>query len=147
MNETGERIEGHGGELFAAALRAAGTDRIYTLIGGHIFAMLDGAERKGVRTIEVRHESAAGFAAEAHGKLTRAPGVAVVDAGPGVMNAVNTIASAASNGAPMVLTAGHPPRGLAGMGSLNETPQLPVFAPTAKQTIAVFDTSEIAART
>lgn len=140
-------VEGHGGDLYAAALRAAGAEHLYTLIGGHIFAMLDAAERHGLRTVEVRHESAAGFAAEAHGKLARRPGVALVDAGPGVMNAINTIASAASNGVPMVLTAGHPPRGLAGMGSLNETPQAPVLAPTVKHVVAVNATEEIGVRT
>jgi len=138
-----EQIEGHGGELVAAALRHSGVDRIYTLIGGHIFALLDGAERAGIRLIDTRHESAAGFAAEAHGKLTRTPGVAVVDAGPGVMNAANTIASAASNGSPMVLIAGHPPGGMTGMGTLNETPQLPVFAPTAKQAVHVSSTDSL----
>ncbi|MFN2615207.1 MAG: acetolactate synthase [Actinomycetota bacterium] len=132
-------IEGHGGELIAAALRARGVDSAFTLIGGHIFAVLDGAQRQGIRVVDVRHEQAAGFAAEAHGKLARAPGVAAVDAGPGVLNAVNVLASARTNGSPMVLIAGKPPQSLIGKGALNETSQTEVISPLAKRTITLDD--------
>src|SRR5207248_7267597 len=41
---------------------------------------------RGMRIVDVRHEQAAAFAAEAHGKLTRSPGVAALTAGPGVID-------------------------------------------------------------
>ncbi len=139
------RIQGHGGIHVADALRAGGVDRIYTLIGGHIFAVLDGAEQRGVQMFDFRHELQAAFAAEAHGKLTRAPGVVVTDAGPGVMNTMNAVVSAQTNGSPMVLLAGRAPKALWGMGALNEVEQTPVFAPVTKSASTVLETTELAA--
>lgn len=139
------RIEGHGGHHVVGALQASGVDRIYTLIGGHIFAVLDGAQRRGVPMFDFRHELQAAFAAEAHGKLTRTPGVVVTDAGPGVMNTTNAIVSAQSSGSPMVLIAGRAPKGLWGLGALNEVEQTPVFAPVTKSASTVMETADIAA--
>ena len=42
-----------------------------------------------MRILDVRHEQTAAFAAEAIGKLTRKPGLAVLTAGPGVTNGVS----------------------------------------------------------
>ena len=42
-----------------------------------------------MRILDVRHEQTAVFAAEAVGKLTRVPGLAVLTAGPGVTNGVS----------------------------------------------------------
>ena len=42
-----------------------------------------------MRLLDVRHEQTAAFAAEATGKLTRVPGLAVLTAGPGVTNGVS----------------------------------------------------------
>ena len=47
-----------------------------------------------MRLLDVRHEQTAAFAAEATGKLTRVPGLAVLTAGPGVTNGVSAIAQA-----------------------------------------------------
>ena len=141
------RIEGHGGDLLVGALRAHGVEHIFTLIGGHIFSVLDAADRQGVRLIDVRHESGAAFAAEAHGKLARTAGIALTDAGPGALNTVNAVASAASNGAPMMLVVGHPPSGTTGMGMLNETNQRPVFEAIAKRVFTVAETGWIASTT
>ncbi|TMK79982.1 MAG: hypothetical protein E6G46_09755, partial [Actinobacteria bacterium] len=101
-----ERIEGHGGDLVAEAIRAHGIDRVYTLSGGHIFPIYDGLHTRGMGIVDVRHEQAAAFAAEAHGKLTRSPGVAALTAGPGVINGMNAVVSAHFNGSPMLMLGG-----------------------------------------
>ena len=53
--------------------------------GAHVFPMYDGAVKADppMRLLDVRHEQTAAFAAEATGKLTRVPGLAVLTAGPG----------------------------------------------------------------
>ncbi|MFA5891549.1 MAG: acetolactate synthase [Actinomycetota bacterium] len=140
-------IEGHGGHHVAEALRAHGVDRIYTLSGGHIFPIYDGLHRRGMRIVDVRHELAAGFAAEAHGKLTRAPGVAALTAGPGVVNGMNAIVSASFNGSPLVVLGGRAPQVRWGQGSLQEMDHTPLLAPVTKRSETVFDTAEIGART
>jgi acetolactate synthase-1/2/3 large subunit len=142
-----ERIEGHGGDLVAEAIRAQGVDRIYTLSGGHIFPIYDGLHTRGMRIIDVRHEQAAAFAAEAHGKLTRAPGVAALTAGPGVINGMNAVVSAHFNGSPMVMLGGRSPQVRWGQGSLQEMDHVPIFASVTKHAETVFDVAAIAERT
>ena len=75
---------------------------MFTLSGAHVFPMYDGAVKAEppMRLLDVRHEQTAAFAAEATGKLTRVPGLAVLTAGPGVTNGVSAIAQAQFAGSP-----------------------------------------------
>ena len=83
-----DRSTGHAGELAVAVARAHGVETMFTLSGAHVFPMYDGAVKADppMRLLDVRHEQTAAFAAEATGKLTRVPGLAVLTAGPGVTN-------------------------------------------------------------
>ena len=85
----GGRVEGHGGDVALAALRAAGVEEMFTLSGGHVFPLYDAAVKEKVRIVDVRHEQTAVFAAEGTAKLTRRPGLAVLTAGPGVTNGIS----------------------------------------------------------
>ena len=49
---------------------------IFTLSGGHIFSIYDGAVKAGWRIVDTRHEQTATWAAEGMAKLTRRPGEA-----------------------------------------------------------------------
>ncbi|MEO5965320.1 MAG: acetolactate synthase, partial [Candidatus Limnocylindrales bacterium] len=71
-------------------------------------------------------------AAEAMGKLTRTPGLAVLTAGPGVTNGVSAIAQAQFSGSPLVVVGGRAPANRWGSGSLQELDQPPIVAPVAK---------------
>ena len=85
-----------------------------------------------MRLLDVRHEQTAAFAAEATGKLTRVPGLAVLTAGPGVTNGISAIAQAQFAGSPMVVVGGRAPQNRWGTGSLQELDQPPIIAPVAK---------------
>ena len=78
-------VEGHGGSHATAVAAAHGVRTMFTLSGAHVFPMYDAAEKEdhGISLLDVRHEQTAAFAAEATGKLTRSPGLAVLTAGPG----------------------------------------------------------------
>lgn len=131
--EPGE-LAGHAGELAVAVARAHGVDTLFTLSGAHVFPMYDGAVKAEppMRLLDVRHEQTAAFAAEATGKLTRVPGLAVLTAGPGVTNGVSAIAQAQFAGSPMVVVGGRAPANRWGSGSLQELDQPPIIAPIAK---------------
>ena len=92
--------------------RAHGVETLFTLSGAHVFPMYDGAVKADppMRILDVRHEQTAAFAAEATGKLTRVPGLAVLTAGPGVTNGVSAIAQAQFAGSPLVVVGGRPRR-------------------------------------
>ena len=85
-----------------------------------------------MRILDVRHEQTAAFAAEAMGKLTRTPGLAVLTAGPGVTNGVSAIAQAQFSGSPLVVVGGRAPQNRWGSGSLQELDQPPILAPVSK---------------
>ena len=143
----GERIEGHGGDLIAETLKAHGVDRLFTLSGGHIFPIYDGMHRRDMRIVDTRHEQAAAFAAEAHGKLSRNPGVCALTAGPGVTNGMSAITSANFNGSPMLVFGGRAPEIRWGQGSLQEMDHVPLVRTVTKMAETVFDTTAIADRT
>ena len=131
--ETGE-LSGHAGELAVAVARAHGVETMFTLSGAHVFPMYDGAVKAEppMRLLDVRHEQTAAFAAEATGKLTRVPGLAVLTAGPGVTNGVSAIAQAQFAGSPMVVVGGRAPANRWGSGSLQELDQPPILASISK---------------
>lgn len=107
-----QQISGHSGALAVAVARAYGVETMFTLSGAHVFPMYDGAVQADppMRLMDVRHEQTAAFAAEATGKLTRTPGLAVLTAGPGVTNGVSAIAQAQFAGSPMVVVGGRAPQ-------------------------------------
>jgi acetolactate synthase-1/2/3 large subunit len=140
-----EKIDGHGGELALAALRAFGVSEMFTLSGGHVFPLYDAAHKTGLRIVDVRHEQSAVFAAEAVAKLQRRPGLAVLTAGPGVTNGISGLTSAFFNSAPVIVLGGRAPAFRWGAGSLQEMDHLPLVTPVTKQAVTVFDTDEIPA--
>ena len=118
----GSEISGHGGIHALHVARAHGVETMFTLSGAHVFPMYDAAVQAEppTRLLDVRHEQTAAFAAEATGKLTRKPGLAVLTAGPGVTNAVSAVAQASFSGAPMVVIGGRSPDTRWGQGALQE---------------------------
>jgi acetolactate synthase I/II/III large subunit len=112
----------HGGAQAVAAARRGGAETMFTLSGGHVFPLYDGAVKADppMRIVDVRHEQTAVFAAEATARLSLAPGLAVLTAGPGVTNGVSAITTAHFNGSPVVVLAGRAPDSRWGSGSLQE---------------------------
>ena len=122
----------HAGRLVARRLRANGIDTVFTLSGGHLFSIYDGCREEGIRLIDTRHEQTATFAAEGWSKVTRAPGVAALTAGPGVTNGMSAMAAAQQNSSPLLVLGGRAPAGRWGMGSLQEIDHVPFVAPLTR---------------
>jgi len=148
--ETTGETTGHAGQLAVEVARAHGVETMFTLSGAHVFPMYDGAVKAEppMRILDVRHEQTAAFAAEATGKLTRVPGLAVLTAGPGVTNGISAMAQAQFAGSPMVVVGGRAPQNRWGSGSLQELDQPPIVSsitklartiPTADQVADGFD--------
>ncbi len=122
-----------GAEIAAQALIEKKIKYIFSLCGGHITPIYQYLDKSEVEIFDVRHEQAAVFMAEAWGKMTRTPGVALVTAGPGFTNALTGIASACFSNTPLVLIAG-------GVGldnreklDLQDMPQEAVIKPMVKK--------------
>ncbi|HEV8425028.1 MAG TPA: acetolactate synthase [Actinomycetes bacterium] len=143
----GTTLEGHGGALATAVARRHGVEEMFTLSGGHVFPLYDGAVKGDppMRLVDVRHEQTAVFAAEATAKLLRRPGLAVLTAGPGVTNGVSAVTTAHFNGSPVLVLGGRASTGRWGTGSLQELDHPPLLATVTKQAATVGDTAAIPA--
>ncbi|MHB1614129.1 MAG: acetolactate synthase [Actinomycetes bacterium] len=140
-------MQGHGGHLAVAVAQAHGVSTLFTLSGAHVFPLYDAAVTADppMPIVDVRHEQTAVFAAEATAKLTRAPGLAVLTAGPGVTNGVSAITSAWFNGSPVLVLGGRAPTYRWGSGALQELDHPPLLAPVTKDAATVATTEAIPA--
>ncbi len=132
-----------GGQLAAQALVEKQVEYIFTLSGGHITPIYQFLEETEIQLFDTRHEQAAVFMAEAWGKMTRKPGVAMVTAGPGFTNALTGVASANFSNTPLVLIAGCVGMDHKEKGDLQDMFQEPVIAPMVKKTLVCLKTERI----
>jgi acetolactate synthase-1/2/3 large subunit len=130
--------------VVARALKALGTEVLFTLTGGHILAILDGCVQEGIRVVDVRHEQTAAHAAEAYTRLTGRLGVAAVTAGPGVTDAITGVATAHSAGTPMLLIGGRHLLRQELMGGLQEMNHPPLFEGITKWAGTAWQTHRLA---
>jgi acetolactate synthase I/II/III large subunit len=121
-----------GADIVARSLRRLGCTRVFTLSGNHIMSIFDAAIEAGLDLVHVRHEAAAVHMADAHGRLTGEPGIALVTGGPGHANAVGALFTALGAEAPMVLLSGHAATWELGRGGFQELRQAEMAAPVTK---------------
>ena len=134
----------HGGKLAARALKQAGVDCIFTLSGGHVMPIYDGALDEDIRIIDVRHEQAAVHAADAWSRLNPGRiGCAVLTAGPGVTDGVTGVANAWRANSPIIVIGGQGPFSALRRGSLQEMDHVAVMRPITKWADACYETHRI----
>ncbi len=144
--ETEAPTTSHGGVQALDVAQAHGASTMFTLSGAHVFPLYDAAviSAPPMPIVDVRHEPSAVFAAEAIGKLTRTPGLAVLTAGPGVTNGVSPVAQAMFAGSPLVVVGGRAPAGRWGSGSLQELDHPPIFETITKSATTAHTVDAIA---
>ncbi len=134
----------HGGRLAARALKQAGVDCIFTLSGGHVMPIYDGALDEDIRIIDVRHEQAAVHAADAWSRLNLGKiGCAVLTAGPGVTDGVTGVANAWRATSPIIVIGGQGPFNALRRGSLQEMDHVGVMRPITKWADTCYETRRI----
>lgn len=95
-----------GADLVVAQLEAQGVSHVFGIPGAKIDKVFDSLLDSSIQTIPVRHEANAAFMAAAVGRLTGNAGVALVTSGPGCSNLVTGMATATSEGDPVVAIGG-----------------------------------------
>lgn len=76
----------YGGEAIGRVLKEEGVKYYFGVHGGHIWSMMAGIQKHGIKMIHMRHEQAGGYAADAWARTTGQPGVCFATAGPGMTN-------------------------------------------------------------
>ncbi|SAL15604.1 thiamine pyrophosphate protein [Caballeronia cordobensis] len=102
------QIQTTGARLLVDALAHHGVERVFCVPGESFLAVLDSLhdETSQIQTIVCRHEAAAANMAEAVGKLTGKPGIAIVTRGPGATHASIGVHTAFQDSTPMILLIG-----------------------------------------
>lgn len=99
-------------DYVARFLEKQGVTHVFTLTGGMITHLLDSIQQRGhIQIVAMHHEQVAGFAAEAMGRLTNIPGVALATSGPGATNLLTAIGSCYFDSVPTVFITGQVSRG------------------------------------
>ncbi|HEV7267436.1 MAG TPA: thiamine pyrophosphate-dependent enzyme [Falsiroseomonas sp.] len=134
-----------GGQLLADALVANGATHVFAVPGESYLDLLDGLynQRNRIELITCRFEAGAVHMAEAHGKLTGRPGVAVVTRGPGACHAAIGVHVAQQDSTPLVLLVGQIPLSETDRESFQEVDYRRFFSPMAKWVTQIDEASRI----
>jgi acetolactate synthase I/II/III large subunit len=95
-----------GAQLVVRALEAHGVSHVFGVPGAKIDAVFDALVDSRIKTVVCRHEQNAAFIAGGIGRMTGKAGVAIATSGPGVSNLTTGLATANSEGDPVVALGG-----------------------------------------
>jgi acetolactate synthase-1/2/3 large subunit len=126
-----------GGRLIVDQLLAQGVDHVFCVPGESYLAVLDALYDAPIAVTVCRQEGGAGMMAEAVGKLTGRPGIAMVTRGPGATNASHAVHIAAQDSTPMILFIGQIERGMREREAFQEVDYKAFFGSVAKWVVEI----------
>jgi acetolactate synthase-1/2/3 large subunit len=139
---SGERITG--AQSLIRSMEHADVDVVFGIPGGAILPAYDPLmDSTKVRHILVRHEQAAGHAAEGYAAATGRVGVCMATSGPGATNLVTPIADAHMDSVPMVAITGQVPSSAIGTDAFQEADIRGITMPITKHNYLVTNPDEI----
>ncbi|HMG84151.1 MAG TPA: acetolactate synthase AlsS [Terracidiphilus sp.] len=95
-----------GAQVVVESLERHGVTHVFGIPGAKIDKVFDTLKSSSIKTVVCRHEQNAAFIAGGIGRLTGRAGVAIATSGPGVSNLTTGLATANSEGDPMVALGG-----------------------------------------
>ncbi|MBO1080407.1 thiamine pyrophosphate-dependent enzyme [Roseomonas haemaphysalidis] len=134
-----------GGQILADALVAQGVTHAFCVPGESYLDVLDGlyVNSDRIELVTCRFEAGAVNMAEAHGKLTGRPGVALVTRGPGACHAAIGVHIAMQDSTPLVLIVGQIPFEETDRESFQEVDYRRMFGSVAKWVTQIDDAARI----
>ncbi|HEV2686211.1 MAG TPA: thiamine pyrophosphate-binding protein, partial [Actinomycetota bacterium] len=91
-----------GARALTEQLEALGVEVVFGIPGVHNLAIFDALERSPIRTIVVRHEQTAVYAADGYARATGRLGVAITTTGPGAANTAAAMGEAHASRSPVL---------------------------------------------
>ena len=132
-----------GGQILVDQLRIHGAELAFGVPGESYLALLDALYDSAIRFIICRQEGGAAMMAEAYGKLTGRPGIAMVTRGPGATNGCHGVHIARQDSTPMILLIGQVARGMRGREAFQEIDYRQMFGDIAKWVAEIDDPARI----
>jgi acetolactate synthase-1/2/3 large subunit len=121
-----------GGQVLVDQLAVHGADTIFSVPGESFLEVLDGLHDSPLRLITCRHEAGAANMADAYGKLTGRPGIAIVTRGPGATHASVGVHTAFQDSTPLILLVGQVASDQEEREAFQEVDYRRMFGPLAK---------------
>src|SRR3954470_22765765 len=123
-----------GGQALVDQLIIHGADMAFCVPGESYLEVLDALHDAGdrIKLINARHEAGAANMADAYGKLTGRPGIALVTRGPGACQAAVGVHTARQDSTPMILLVGQIARATTDRESFQEIDYRQMFGSVAK---------------
>lgn len=91
----------------ARFLKSKGIDTVFELQGGMITRIIDAMHHEGgIKIVSMHHEQAAAMAADAYGRITNKPGIALATSGPGATNLLTGIGNCYFDSVPAIFITG-----------------------------------------
>lgn len=125
--------------VIAESLAAAGITHAFGVPGESYLPLLDAMRDVPVRLVTCRHEASAAHMAEAAGKLTGLPGVAMVTRGPGASHAAIGLHTAQQDSTPLLLLVGQVGDDAIGREAFQEMDYHRLFGSVAKRVVTLRD--------
>jgi acetolactate synthase-1/2/3 large subunit len=134
-----------GGRILIDQLLAHAADLAFTVPGESFLPVLDALYdvRERLKLVVCRHESGAANMAEAYGKLTNRPGIAIVTRGPGAAHAAIGVHTAFQDSTPMILLIGDVGSDFRDREAFQEVDFAAMFGPLAKWAARIDDCARI----
>jgi acetolactate synthase I/II/III large subunit len=101
-----EKQPKNGAEVVVQTLESHRVEYVFGIPGAKIDAVFNALVDSKIKTVVCRHEQNAAFIAGAIGRMTGKAGVVIATSGPGVSNLVTGLATANSEGDPIVALGG-----------------------------------------
>jgi 5-guanidino-2-oxopentanoate decarboxylase len=92
-----------GGEAVVRALRAGGTELVFSIPGTHTLPIHRHLTANGIRHVTPRNEQGGGYAADGYARVSGRAGVVVATSGPGVINTATPAATAYADSVPLLV--------------------------------------------
>jgi acetolactate synthase-1/2/3 large subunit len=106
MTDKSNETQQTGAQLVVRALEAQGVTHVFGIPGAKIDGVFNALVDSKIHTVVCRHEQNAAMIAGGIGRMTGKAGVAIATSGPGVSNLVTGLATANSEGDPVVALGG-----------------------------------------
>src|SRR5580704_4596958 len=106
MSDNSQKQKQTGAQLVVRVLEAQGVTHVFGIPGAKIDAVFDALVDSKIKTVVCRHEQNAAFIAGGIGRMTGKAGVAIATSGPGVSNLTTGLATANTEGDPVVALGG-----------------------------------------
>jgi len=95
-----------GAQIVVESLEKHGVRYVFGIPGAKVDKVFDTLASSSIKTVVCRHEQNAAFIAGGIGRLTGKAGVAIATSGPGVSNLTTGLATATSEGDPLLALGG-----------------------------------------